>query len=199
MDTIEARYEWRIWDDDLGEVDARIRSLSECHGTRHSTETYLVSRADTGVNPKIRDDKLDIKVLVAVEEGYEQWQPRLKATFPVSDELLRTDLFPLLGLEPPRLDRVTYELADFLHDVVDPDPDVAAVEVVKVRHAFTVTGCIAEVADVTIAGRALQTASVESGDLDALGEARRATGLDRYENVSYPRIIRDTVGLHDRD
>ncbi len=194
MSTLPSRYEYRVWADALEDVAARIRSLSDPHGTRHSAETYLVSVAADDVNPKVRNGLLDIKVLMARRDGCEQWEPRLKAEFPVDSALLRLELFPLLGLDTPPLDRDRYTLTQLVEEVVQPHPDLAAAEVHKHRHAFTVNGCIAELAEVTIVDTQMQTAAVESADLHALAEARRLAGLDAYENVNYPRVIKKTLG-----
>lgn len=194
MDTTEPRYEWRVWAGRLDEVAARVGALSECHETRHSAEVYIVSRTATDANPKVRDRRLDIKVLRAIRDGFEKWDVHLKSGFPVPAELLSSQVLPLLGLAPPQLRREQYSLSQFLDEVVEPHPDLAAVEVKKRRNSYTVNGCIAEVSDVTIGGRHLQTVAVESVDLQALSEARRLTGLNRYDNVNYPRAIRRTLG-----
>jgi len=57
-----------------------------------------------------------------------------------------------------------------------------------------VSGCITELAYVSIAGEDIQTAAVESTDLEALRDARRLTGLDAYENISYPAAIKRAIG-----
>jgi hypothetical protein len=195
MHTVEARYEWRVWGKRLDEIDATVRSLSACLGTQHSTETYLVSTATIAVNPKVRADRLDVKVLVATCDGYEQWQPRLKAAFPVTADLLATELFPLLGLEAPHLGRKAYSESQLIETVIDPHQGWTAVRVEKHRRAYEIFGCIAEVADVTIAGQSLQTAAVESLDLDAVRAAGRRAGLEARSNISYPRMILETLEL----
>jgi len=197
MHTVEARYEWRVWGRRLDEIDATVRSLSECLGTQESTETYVASAATTSVNPKARADRLDVKVLVATQDGYEQWQPRLKVAFPVTADLLATELFPLLELEAPHLGRKAYSQSQLIETVIDPHPGLTAVRVEKHRRAYEILGCLAEVADVAIAGQSLQTASVESVDLEALREAGRVTGLAARNNVSYPQMIRKTLELHE--
>jgi len=194
MDTTEPRYEWRAWADRLDEVAARVGALSECHETRRSAEVYIVSRAATDANPKVRDRRLDIKVLRAIRDGFEKWDVHLKSEFPVPAGLLSAQVFPLLGIAPLQLHREQYSPSQLLDELVNPHPDLAAVEVKKRRNSYTVNGCIAEVADVDIGSRHLQTVAVESVDLEALREARRLTGLNRYDNVNYPRAIRQTLG-----
>lgn len=189
----EARYEFRVWADRLDELGGRLRPLAEPLEVRESTDTYFVSTSAVDANPKARADLLDIKVLVGVREGFEQWGVRLKAEFPIEAELLRAELFPLLGLTPPLLEREEYSLSQ-LAEVVDAHPDLAAVEVTKRRQMHAVNGCIAEITDATIAEHEIQTVAVESTDLSALTDVRRALGLDGHDNVSYPRAIRNVLG-----
>jgi hypothetical protein len=190
----EARFEFRVWADQLDELGDRLRSQAEPLEVRESTDTYFVSTSTVDANPKARADLLDIKVLVGVSEGFEQWGVRLKAGFPIDAALLRTELFPLLGLASADLEREEYSLSQLLAEVVDAHPDLAAVEVTKRRQMYAVNDCIAEITDATIADREIQTVAVESTDLGALTDVRRALGLDGHDNVSYPRAIRGVLG-----
>jgi hypothetical protein len=190
----EARFEFRVWGDRLEPVADRLRAHSEAGEVRESAETYVVSTAALDANPKARADLLDIKVLVDVRDGFEQWTVHRKAGFPVDAGVLAAEVFPLLGVAPPSLDREEYSLAELVDEVVASHPDLAAVDVTKRRQMHTVGTCGAEVSEVQMAGRALQTIAIESSDLEALREVRRLLGLDTYDNVSYPRAIRDALG-----
>ena len=141
----------------------------------------------------MRTGQLDVKILLNVREGFEQWEPRLKASFPIAAELLREDLFPLLTLPAPVLERERYSFESFM-DIVERSDDLSAIEVIKKRQAFLVAECITEFAEVEIAGRKLHTAAIESIDIGALKEARRLTGLDAHDNINYPTVIKQTIG-----
>lgn len=190
----EARFEFRVWDDELDAVGDRLRAVSEVDEVRESAETYVVSTAVLDANPKARADLLDIKVLVGVRDGFEQWTVHRKVEFPVDAAVLADDLFPLLGLTPPPLPREAYALEELVGEIVASHPDLAAVDVTKRRRMHTLDACRAEISDVSLAGREIQTVAVESTDLDALRDVRRMLGLDTYDNVSYPRAIRDVIG-----
>ncbi len=70
-------------------------------------ETYFVSRRTQGVNVKVRDGLLDIKVKTGeTEEGYEIFQPRGKFKFPVNQKDLATILAELKASLPPELSRM---------------------------------------------------------------------------------------------
>lgn len=194
MSTIRPRYEFRVWGEKLDDVAIRVRALSDLHQVRDSRETYLIVAGVDDVNPKVRAALLDIKILVGIERGFEQWDPWLKAEFPVAGSLLAGDLFPRLGIAPLDLDRDTYTLAQFMDEVVMPHPDIDAVEVSKHRETYSVSGCLAEVAEVVIGGESVRTVAIESTDLEALSKAIRRAGLGGYDNVSYPRAIKDILG-----
>jgi hypothetical protein len=81
-----------------------------------------------------------------------------------------------------------------MEDIVGSHDELTAVEVVKQRRISTVNGCITEFAHVSIAGTDVQTAAVESTDIEALRVAREMTGLDAYENTSYPAAIKRSIG-----
>lgn len=194
MNPIQPRFELRAWADDLGTVRERVSALADPHEVRESVETYIVSSTTTDANPKVRGDLLDIKVLIATRDGFEQWEPQLKTSFPIPASVLRNEFFRILGVFAPNLDRDAYSYDQFIHDIVEHHEELAAVEVVKQRRISTVRGCITEFAHVSIAGKDTQTAAVESTDLEALREARELTGLDAYENTNYPAAIKRAIG-----
>ena len=194
MDSVLPRYEFRVWGDQLNDVFSAIASNSRLIESRARMETYLVSREDVGTNPKIRDDELDVKVLLSVVEGCEQWEPTVRMTLPLSGAQLREVLAGWLDLDDVILERDAYTHRQLVDEVVAPRNDAVALELAKIRHAYEVNGCIAEVADVTIAGSTLQTAAVESTDLGLLLAARRLVGLEGMENVNYPKQIRRVLG-----
>jgi hypothetical protein len=190
---IEPRYEFRVWDRRLDDVVARIRSHSECHEERWSTELYVVGRDRAGVNLKMRNGFLDLKIRRAVVDGFEQWAPTRKANFPVAGAEARDALHPL-GVGFSAVERAEYTIDEFIAELVDPHPFLAVVTVTKRRQSFTVGDCMTEIADVVISGTPLETVAVESVDLEAARTARELLGLDRFENVSYPLHIKRILG-----
>lgn len=194
MESVLPRYEFRVWGDQLNDVFTAIAANSRLIESRARVETYLVSRRDTGTNPKIRDAELDVKVLLGVVEGCEQWEPTVRMTLPLSAGQVREVLAGWLDLDDVILERDEYTRRQLVDEVVTPRNDIVAIELAKIRHGYEVNGCIAEVADVTIAGSTLQTAAVESADLNLLLAARRLVGLEGMENVNYPQEIRRVLG-----
>ena len=192
MNEIVPRFEFRCFGPCFATVVQAMRRLGPCERIRESSEFYIVSPAHN--NTKIRDDKMDIKVLVAEEQGLERWRPQLKAAFPLSGETLRDEVFPAFGLVPPPLDRDEYTLGQFIEGLVRPHPALTAVHVFKRRFGFTVEGCITEHAELLINGAATQTVAAESEDAAAVLRARRRLALEGHENVNYVLAIRRIIG-----
>ena len=85
---IVPRYEFRVFAQNFGLVEDKLRHLARFERYRESVEFYLLSRAGGGDNTKIRDEKLDIKTLLRVE---------LPLALPVIMAGLRTALVLLVG------------------------------------------------------------------------------------------------------
>ncbi len=182
-----------MWGDHLEDLADRLRA-SSAGDIRESSETYFVSTATVEVNPKARRDLLDIKTLLAVNDGCEQWEVRAKLPFPVAAADLAADLFELVGVDPPVLARPNYTLTQLVTELVSSHPEMVAVEVSKRREIHQLAGCAAEVSEVIIDGRLLRTVAIESTDLDAVVWLRQRLGLEGAVNVSYPRAIRGAIG-----
>jgi hypothetical protein len=195
MSKIIPRYEFRTFAQNFGLVETRMRQFSNCKMIRESAETYIVSATNDENNTKIRDDKMDIKELVEKKQGLERWNPRMKGEFPMSAEIIQSDVFPAFGVDRSEFKRDTYTLAQYLDEIIKPHPQLSAVQVFKRRFAFTVNGCIAEVAHLLVNGAAIQTVAVELEDVDAVLEATKMLGLAAYENVNYLLAIKRIISL----
>ena len=97
MSDISPRYEFRIFGDNLVPVLQSIKEIAGEPLIRESDEVYIVSGSCWDTNLKIRDGKLDIKILVQERYGLEQWVPKAKVVFPVEKEfvldLIKDDIF----------------------------------------------------------------------------------------------------------
>jgi hypothetical protein len=195
MSEIQPRHEFRTFSQNFGIVVEKMRRLSRCEQIRESAEIYIVSAGNNENNTKIRDDRMDIKVLIRKERGLEQWRPRMKGTFPMSASVIEKDVFPAFGVPPPAFDRDRYSLPQFLNEVIRPDSRLVPVSVFKRRFGFTVNDCITEHAEILVNGAALQTVAVEAVDVDAILAARRMLALDEYENANYLIAIKRVIGM----
>jgi len=193
VEEIRPRYEFRIWGDQLGAVRKRLERLAEPKISA-SEETYLISAATDNCNAKIRASLMDIKVLVAVNQGLEQWKPIMKGEFPLPSSVIAEQVFPSLQVATPALPKPAYELHEFLDEVIRPHPSLNIAEVCKNRYQFRVGDCSAEYAQITINGHARDTAAVESVDPEAVLQLVRDLCITDA-NTSYIREIKRVLGL----
>jgi hypothetical protein len=162
---------------------------------RESQEVYIVSAANNENNTKIRDIKMDIKELVEKKQGLERWNPRMKGEFPMQTEVIKTKVFPAFAVKEPDFKRDAYTLDQYLEELIIPHPELSAVNVFKQRFAFTINGCITEIAQLLINGAAIQTVAVELEDIDAIQKAKELLGLTEYENINYLLAIKRVIGM----
>lgn len=195
MTEIKPRFEFRTFARGLGSVERTFRELSPLGGIRESAETYIMSTGNNENNSKIRDALMDIKVFVREDRGLEQWNPRMKGAFPMPVSTLRDEVFPAFGVELPKFARDVYTLDQYLDELIEPHPDLQAVSVFKRRFAFTINDCIAELGDIYINGARIQTANLESIDIEAILEGMKMTGLEGYENINYLMAIKRVIGM----
>lgn len=195
MIDIKPRFEFRAFAQNFGIVEQKMRLLSPVEKIRESLEIYIVSSGNNENNTKIRDNLMDIKIFVQEKQGLEQWNPRMKGEFPMSVEEIKKDVFPAFGVPLPHFSRGIYTLAQYIDEVIQPHPDLVAVNVLKRRFAFTINNCIAEIAEVFINGAKLMTANLESVDIDAILDAKKMIGLDDFENVNYLLAIKQVIGM----
>lgn len=195
MGKIIPRYEFRAFAQNFGMVETKMRQLSPCAMIRESAEIYIVSAANNENNSKIRDVKMDIKELVEKKQGLERWNPRMKGEFPMDTDIIASQVFPAFAVKTPEFTRESYTLDQYLSELIAPHPELSAVQVFKRRFAFTINGCITEIAQLLINGAAIQTVAVELEDVDAILKAKEILGLNEYENVNYLLAIKRVIGM----
>ncbi len=180
MGEIIPRWEWRMF---AKSIETSINP-ADYPLIRHveSSEIYLTSANAVG-NPKIRDEKIDIKTLRLVnDDGLEQWEPVLKAAFPLSMEQLAEVYGALKLTTPPDAGPCSY---DVLLQMIDANENSWAVHVDKVRNQYDVDGCIVEASDVSFDGETFRTVAAEDPDAARVGRTVAMLGLQERENINY--------------
>jgi exopolyphosphatase / guanosine-5'-triphosphate,3'-diphosphate pyrophosphatase len=187
------RWEWRSFGAAFGKADEVLGAV-EPDRVHESDELYVLSRAgDASV--KVRDELMDVKQLQRVDaEGLEQWLPILKAPFPLDASAVAVVL-AALGAAPGPLDRERYTHDEFLTELVEPDPGLAAVAVHKRRARYTVAGCSGELTEVRTAAGSTRTLAVESADAAAVGAARSELGVSSSPNVAMARGLKELTAF----
>lgn len=189
------RYEFRAFAQSFGQVIDEIRNRANPELIRESNDTYLVTRINDTYNVKLRTDQLDIKELINVQDGLEQWYPTLKLDFPLESAQIREEIFSKLKATSPALERDLYTETQFLEEVIWPNPEVQQARVFKQRFHFTIQDCMVEINELLINGAAIRSLAVEAEDADAVLRVRELIGLQSYENVNYLRAIKRILGL----
>jgi exopolyphosphatase/guanosine-5'-triphosphate,3'-diphosphate pyrophosphatase len=191
MNAITLRWEWRTFGTDFGDAERRFSEL-QAGETEESDELYFLGAGDDA-NVKIRDRRMDIKLLEQVDAaGLQQWRPTMKGDFPLPAaeaakvcDALRVP--PLPPLESYTLERLRAELTH-------PSRGVRAVPVHKRRTRYRIGACLAERTAVIAAGRPTHTVAIELENPARVLAAVRSMGLDRFDNISYPRGLRALLG-----
>lgn len=194
--TIQPRFEFRIFGNNLESYINKIEELSSREMTRKMDSIYLITPWKRKNNIKIRESVMDIKNLEQEHKGLQQWNPFLVGEFPLPAEVIKTVVFPALGIESPVFERKVYTLKQFLKEVVTIDPDVAVSYVLKTRHAYTIGECITEIAEIKVNGASINTICIESEDPEKVIKAKELLGISKNEeNVNYPLAMKRIMGL----
>jgi len=189
------RYEFRVWANSLEQLKTKLDHLATPGQPVTSDELYLISRASDRCSAKIRSGLMNIKILVKEDRGLEQWEPVLKASFPLDQAVVNAQIFPYLALERPRLFRASYQMDQFLDEVIGVDRRIALVKISKERCRFAIDACQAEFAAVTISKTSRHTVAVESTEPEAALRLIGQMGIQDLVNTSYVREIKRIVGM----
>jgi hypothetical protein len=110
--------------------------------------------------------------------------------------VIKTVVFPALGVESPVFERKKYTFNQFINEVITIDPDLAVASVWKTRHAYNVGGCITEIAKIKVNGAVIKTICIEAEDPDKVLKAKKMIGIGKdVENVNYPLALKRIMGL----
>lgn len=187
------RWEWRTFGDTFAGAENPF-AVFKAGDTQDSDEVYFLSPA-TSENVKVRDDLMDIKQLQKTNpDGLEQWKPVMKQGFPIPASEVEK-VFAILGVATPKLERAEYTVHQMMEELMRPVAGMRVVNVHKTRTRYTVEGCMAEWAQVTVDGKDTHTIAMELEDGARVIATVHKLGLDRYENISYPRGLKRLVGM----
>ena len=173
----------------FGVAEERFAALTST-GIQESDELYLIS--DTNANVKVRDDLMDVKILVETDaNGLQQWRPIMKAEFPVSAADVDS-IFEALGQPRTPLERDEYTLDQFVAELA-PRAGLRPVNVHKRRVRYKVGGCTSEVTEVVADDQPIRTIAIESEDAEAVVDAVKAMGLWDLTNTDYGKGLAAVV------
>lgn len=192
------RFEFRTFGQDFSKQAERMARLSqpvpEKVWHRESDEIYIMSRTNDLNNTKIRDGKMDVKAYVQTVDGLEQWDPKLKAEFPISKQQLVEEIFPAFIVELPELTQEEYDFDEFIA-LIDAHPDLQAVNIHKERYGYMVNNTICEVANVLVNGAKIVSINSESTELEDIQQTIKDVQLEGVENINYLQAIKRVIGM----
>jgi hypothetical protein len=194
MADLQPRYEYRVWADTLGDVRNNLRRLATAPHTETSEDIYLISATTNKCNAKIRGGRMNIKVLLAMEQGLELWKPVLDTEFPLDRSVVAEQIFPGLELHAPDLRRPRYSMDEFVREVIRPHPQIATVATVKRRARFRLDECLAEFTSVSIGQVTRETVAVESIEPDPVLRLVRQLQIVGMPNTSYIAQLKQVLG-----
>ncbi len=190
------RYEFRIFGNHFEQIEQKIRQMADEEMVRSMMSVYLLASGNPNNNIKIREGVMDIKVLEDKQQGLEQWNPFLVGSFPLEAEVIKTVIFPALGVQHPAFDRNTYSLEQFINEVICVDPDLTVADVNKKRHGFLIDDVITEIAEIKVNGASLKTICIESEDPEKVLKLKSELRISQNaENVNYPLALKRIMGL----
>lgn len=193
MSVIIPRWEWRTFAKELTAYEKTLEHYGK-PGMKKSEEVYILSKLRDD-NTKIREDLIDIKSLQAVNDAkLEQWNPTLKAGFPISPGSLG-QLFAVFGVPAPEFNRPEYTYDQFLSELIMSNESLQVVNVKKVRYIYTINECTVELAETEFNGIPWKTACVEHIDPGLVLKTVTELGLAGYENINYIKAMKMSVGL----
>jgi exopolyphosphatase/guanosine-5'-triphosphate,3'-diphosphate pyrophosphatase len=160
--TIVPRWEWRAFGESLGAAGSRFESLSP-ERVEESDDRYVLS-PDSDASVKVRDGLMDVKRLERVDdEGLEQWNPVLKASFPALGSRRRLRAGVAAHVRPAARSR-RLRARRARRAVGAGEPRVLVVDVHKRRERYTLGGCMAERSEMRTTAGATRTIAIESED-----------------------------------
>jgi hypothetical protein len=190
------KYEFRLFGQSFPELEKLIGEKAGFIRNRRMDDVYLLTAADNENNVKIRNGKMDMKVLEETFEGLERWTPYMIGEFPMETEVIKSTVFPALGIPSPAFNRTEYKLNQFLNELVYHDPDLFVAYTSKSRKEYEFNECELEITDVTINSACIKTICIESESYEKVLETKAILNISEdEENVNYPTALKKIMGL----
>ncbi len=188
------RWEWRAFGKGFPNAERIFDSLKRSR-VKDSEEVYILSE-NSNDNCKIRNSLMDIKVIEQIgEDGLELWKPVLKASFPLSYEIVRLVLRTLhIRRRQLRL-RNQYTHHQFITEIIQNHPKLSLVDVKKKRVSYLIEDVEVEIAELQIGPDNYKTIGVESDDPTKLKKVLNLIGLQDVANTNYIRALKNISGV----
>lgn len=184
----EPHYEFRIFAPDLTSIASHLAAMTHDREEGTTAEIYIVTRLNADSNVKLREGRLDLKILKAHSGILELWEPVLSAELPVSVQTFKNQVVAHLGVEFGMSDHSRLSESE-LHEFVDTNPALAWLPIHKKRVRFKTPPGWSEFVDLSIGNSRLQSVAVEAREADAAHHLVDRAGIGSYRNESYPCFL----------
>lgn len=155
-------FEYRSFGQSFGHAEIAILKMAENTTPQESVDYYILSETNEVFNVLIRNAKLVVKELIAVEQNLEKWNVNNKEVFPLKKTFIENVFYPCMGLEAPSLEKYQYTLPEFIDEIINRDPDLKLVEVYKKKREFNFNNCNCEYTEVLVNSAYIKTINIES-------------------------------------
>ena len=184
---MEARYEFRVFGAELGNLHSALRSAFALAGESSREDIYLLGNSAAHMFKLRGGTALDLKCLVERRGAFQRWSPAGLVDLPASGREL-AGMFGGQGAAPSFDAGRMYDPRAVIAAFTDNGH--CAVRVAKRRWQYEATCGKAEFAILTIGqSGTTDTVALEGQDADALEELRIRLGLKRYGNSSYFQFL----------
>ncbi len=191
----QGRLEFRCFGEEFAAVEAYLEALAGPASQEFSAEIYLLSQPPAlDRNIKIRQGRLECKILVECLGDLQRWQPQGDWGFPVSPHILgRLFATPFLKVGQWRAPDISRD--QLLSAVSAGVTGLRRANVLKHRRRFVLRACRVETDWVLINGAGVASVAIEAMEAGCVERLRGDLGLPDVENVSFPLVIARVLGL----
>jgi len=187
------RWEWRTFGSSLRGLQEQLAGVAT-DTPRERRETYILCHRSSH-SAKIREAHLNLKWRIPVDaHGLEQWDPVLSSAPPFTRTFLE-NLVDVWGFSDISLDRDAYTLAQFMAEVVAPNPELQALELTKQHKGFELGGVQCKFTTLQAEGFLAESFCAEHEDPNLLLQVIQELGLQGHANTNYPKGLKQILGL----
>lgn len=196
MSIIKLLFEFRSFGQDFGKAEKNLLELGQNTEPKVNYDYYILSETNHSYNILIRKKKLIIKELIATVDKLEKWNVCFNQEFPINKEVIENVFFPAIGIEAPAVEDKSYDIINFIEEIVNADPDLKLVEVYKSKVEYFHNNCNCEIADNLINGAFIKTFNIESENVQDVHNTLKELEIDdQFKNTNYPLKIKQIIGL----
>jgi hypothetical protein len=194
MEWYTPRYEFRWFGMETSDVAARMAQEGGDPQIKEYRAVYLLSQRGNRIDCRMDAYEIEIRELVNVDDGLEQWKPKVRETFPIPRTSLEDEILPLMGIQMS-LRQEEYDMEEVVDKIVPNSPDLIAVHIHGRRSIWTIGDCVAEHSGLLVNGAFIRSLALWGPDRQLILDLHTRLGLQGFENVSYLGALKRITGM----